>query len=68
MSFFIYVHSGLNNKLLPLLSLLRMAKKENKNIKCYWVADAYLSNSLFHFDDLFENIKEIQFISSKEFL
>ena len=67
MSFFIYVHSGLNNKLIPLLSLLRIAKKENKNIKCYWGNQAYLSNSLFHFNDLFENVKEIQFISSKEF-
>ena len=67
MFFYIKVHSGLNNKLIPLLSLLRIAKKENKNIKCYWGNQAYLSNSLFHFNDLFENVKEIQFISSKEF-
>ena len=68
MSFFIHVYSGLNNKLIPLLSLLRIAKKENKNIKCYWGRDAYLSKSLFDFYDLFENIKEIDFISSSDFL
>jgi len=68
MTFFIHVRSGLNNKLIPLLSLLRIAKKENKNIKCYWRNDAYLSKSLFNFYDLFENIKEIDFISPSDFL
>ena len=67
MSFYIHVHSGLNNKLIPLFSLLRIAKKENKSIKCYWGNDAYLSKSLFNFYDLFENIKEIESISLSEF-
>ena len=65
--FYICVHSGLNNKLIPLLSLLRIAKKENRKILCYWDNDAYLSKSLFKFNDLFENIKEIKFISKNEF-
>ena len=62
MFFFIHLHSGLNNKLIPLLSLLRIARKEKKKIKCYWGNDAYLSKSLFNFNDLFEDIKEIEFV------
>ena len=45
--FYIKVYSGLNNKLIPLLSLLRIAKKENKIIKCYWGNDAYINKNMF---------------------
>lgn len=65
--FYIYVHSGLNNKLIPLISLLRIARKENKKINCYWGNDAYLSKSIFSFLDLFEPIKDINFINFNEF-
>jgi hypothetical protein len=67
MIFYIYVHSGLNNKLIPLLSLLRIAKKENKDIKCYWGPDAYILNSIFEFNDLFEPINNISFIDKNEY-
>lgn len=67
MSFFIYVYSGLNNKLIPLFSLLRIAKKENKIIKCYWGNDAYLSKTLFEFCDLFEPVNGLEFISLQDF-
>ena len=67
MVFYIYVYSGLNNKLIPLLSLLRIARKENKDIKCYWGSDAYISNSIFEFSDLFEPINNITFIEQNEY-
>jgi len=67
MSFFIYVYSGLNNKLIPIFSLLRIAKKENKIIKCYWGNDAYLSKTLFKFCDLFEPVNGLEFISLQDF-
>lgn len=67
MFFYIHVHSGLNNKLIPLISLLRIARKENKKIYCFWGNDAYLSKSLFSFLDLFEPIKDINFINFYEF-
>ena len=67
MSFYIEVYSGLNNKLLPLLSLLRIARKENKKIKCFWGQDAYIYKSIFSFTDLFETIQDISFISPIEY-
>jgi len=68
MSFYIHVYSGLNNKLIPLLSLLRISKKENKTIKCLWGNDIYVSNPLFKFNDLFEDIEGIEFINNTEFV
>ena len=68
MTFYIYVRSGINNKLIPLLSLLRIAKKENRKIKCYWGEDAYINNSLFSFLELFNNIDNIEFISYYEYI
>ena len=68
MTFIIYLHSGLNNKLVPLLSLLRIAKKENRKIKCFWGEDAYLNTSLFSFKNLFNNIDNIEFISLNEYM
>ena len=67
MSFYIYVHSGLNNKLIPLLSLLRIARKEGRTIKCHWGNDAYINKSIFSYNDLFENIPDIEFITKTEF-
>ncbi len=67
MCFYISVHSGLNNKLIPLLTLLRIARKEKRKIKCYWGNDAYLSKYIYHFNELFESIKDIEFISKQEF-
>ena len=67
MSFCLHVHSGLNNKLVPLLGLLRIAKKENRKLKCYWGNDAYVTKSLFLFNDLFENIDNLEFITIREY-
>ena len=67
MTFYISVYSGLNNKLLPLISLLRIARIENRKIKCYWGNDKFLNSSNFQFNDLFNNIDDIEFISKKEF-
>jgi len=68
MTFYIYVRSGLNNKLIPLLSLLRIAKKENRKIKCCWGEDAYINKTLFSFSDLFNNIDDIEFINLNEYM
>ena len=68
MSFYIYVHSGLNNKLIPLLSLLRIARKEGKTIKCHWGKDAYINKSIFSYNDLFENIDDIEFITQNDYV
>ena len=68
MTFYIYVRSGINNKLVPLLSLLRIAKKENRKIKCCWGEDAYINKSLFSFLDLFKNINDIEFINMNEYI
>jgi len=67
MIFYIYVRGGLNNRLVPLLSLLRIAKKEKKKIKCYWSKDTYSNNTL-HFTDLFNSIDNIEFISLNEYM
>lgn len=67
MTFYISVYSGLNNKLLPLISLLRIALKENRKIKCYWGEDKFLSSSNFEFNDLFNEIENIEFITKEEF-
>ena len=67
MTFYIHVRSGLNNKLVPLLSLLRISRKENKIIRCYWGIDAYMNKCLFLFTDLFKNIDDIEFISIQEY-
>ena len=68
MSFYIHVYSGLNNKLIPLLSLLRIGRKENKTIKCLWGNDIYVSKPSFKFNDLFEDIEGIEFINNTEFV
>lgn len=68
MTFYIYVRSGLNNKLVPLLSLLRLAKKENRKIKCYWGEDAYIKKALFCFSNLFDDIGDIEFIDYTEYM
>ena len=70
MYFYISVYSGLNNKLIPLLSLLRIANKENKKIKCYWSNKCWGNKSIsnnYHFLDLFESIENIDFIDKNEF-
>ena len=68
MTFYIYIRSGLNNKLIPLIGLLRIAKKENRKIKCFWGEDAYISKSIFSFLDLFEPIENLTFISYNEYM
>uniref|UniRef100_A0A6C0FA90 Uncharacterized protein n=1 Tax=viral metagenome TaxID=1070528 RepID=A0A6C0FA90_9ZZZZ len=67
-TFYIYVRSGLNNKLIPLLSLLRIARKENAIIKCYWGEDAYAHATLTFFQEMFLPIERIEFISKKQFI
>ena len=68
MTFCLHVHSGLNNKLVPLLGLLRIAKKENRELKCLWGNDAYINKSLFSFNDLFESIDNLEFITIQEYV
>ena len=68
MIFCLHVHSGLNNKLVPILSLLRIAKKEKRKLKCLWGNDAYINKSLFTFNDLFENIDLLEFITIQEYM
>ena len=68
MTFYIHVHSGLNNKLVPILSLLRIAKKENRKLKCFWGNDAYVNKTLFNFNDLFENIDNLEFVTIQEYM
>lgn len=61
----IHVYSGLNNKLVPLLSLLRICKKKNKQILCHWETNGVIdriNKEGNHFLSLFENINEIKFI------
>lgn len=67
-AFYIYVRSGLNNRIMPLMSLLRIARKENKQVKCYWGEDAYTDHVIVHETDLFEPIKDVEFISKKKFV
>lgn len=66
MTYYIYVYSGLGNKLLPLLSLLRISKKENQNIECYWGEGGYKNNN-YEFLDLFKPIENIKLINKSEF-
>jgi hypothetical protein len=66
MTFYIHVHSGLSNKLIPLLSLLRIGRIEKKNIECYWGAGGY-SNHNYQFLDLFKEIKNVKFINELKF-
>lgn len=66
-NFIISVYSGLNNKLLPLISLLRICRKEKGTIKCFWGNDAYINEYKYSFTDLFLPIKDIEFISKLEF-
>jgi len=68
MTFCLHVHSGLNNKLVPLLSLLRIARKENRELKCLWGNDAYINRTLFSFNDLFENLDRVKFITIEEYI
>jgi hypothetical protein len=66
-TFYIYVRSGLNNKIIPLMSLLRIARKENAVIKCYWGEDAYIKESITPFLVMFCPMKGVEFIRKKEF-
>lgn len=68
MNFYIYVHSGLNNKIIPLVSLLRIANKENKQIYCLWGEDAYCNKCIVQNIELFEPIKNVSFINKTEFM
>ena len=68
MTFCLHVHSGLNNKLVPLLGLLRIAKKENRKVKCLWGNDAYINRVLFTFNDLFESIDNLELITIEEYM
>lgn len=67
---YISIKSGLNNKLLPLISLLRIADKKNLQIKCYWsniCMGLITVDKGYHFLDFFEPIDKIQFIDINEF-
>tara|TARA_B100000035_G_C21036462_1_gene571245 strand:+ start:7412 stop:8284 length:873 start_codon:yes stop_codon:yes gene_type:complete len=68
MDFFIYLYSGLNNKLIPLISLLRIANKENKKIYCVWGEDAYCDKTIIQYHHLFEPIDNIIFIDKNKFV
>jgi hypothetical protein len=68
MDLIIRVYSGLNNKLLPLFSLLRIARKENKNVKCLWGPDAYIDKNIYEFLELFKPINDITFINEGEYV
>lgn len=66
----IKVQSGLNNKLLPLLSLLSIADKYNYEIMCFWsniCMGLIKIKEGFHFLDFFEPIDKIQFIDENDF-
>ena len=65
---YLYVHSGLNNKLIPLFSLLRIARKEQRTIKCYWGEDAYCKDIKFQFEEMFESVPGIRFIKKNQFV
>ena len=64
-SFYIKVHSGLGNKIIPLLSILRIAQKENKKVNCYWsnLNRNFKKLDNTHFLKLFEPINNINFIN-----
>lgn len=65
----IHVRSGLNNKLVPLMSLLKIANKNNTKILCYWEKNGVINNierDENHFNYLFENIENIKFINLNE--
>ena len=66
--FYIAVYSGLSNKLIPLFSLLRIAQKEKKTIKCFWDRSAYQKDIVFDFNDLFEPIENIEFVNKNEYM
>ena len=68
MDLIIRVYSGLNNKLLPLISLLRIARKEKKNVKCLWGPDAYINKNMYEFIELFKPINDITFINEGEYV
>lgn len=63
---YIGVHSGLSNKLIPLLSLLRITNKENIKINCFWGSNLK-SNFTLHFNELFENIDNVNFINNEQY-
>lgn len=68
---YIVVHSGLCNKLIPLISLLRISIIENKKLFCYWKNECMGLNKVengYHFLDLFEEISNIEFICEKEII
>lgn len=67
--YIIHVRAGLNNKLVPLLSLLKIALKNNTKILCYWETNGGINNiesDENHFNNLFENINNLEFINYSE--
>lgn len=67
---YIVVHSGLCNKLLPLMSLLRISELNKKNIVCYWTNECMSLKKIqngYHFLDFFEELHNVKFIDEKEF-
>lgn len=66
----IHVISGLNNKLIPLLSLLRISRQLNKKIYCYWEINGVINDidrEDNHFLKLFEPINDIEFVDKNKF-
>lgn len=67
MTFYIKLNGGLNNKLIPLISLLRIANKENKIIFVYWNNNDKCNNKLFTFNTFFKDLKNIKIIDKDIF-
>lgn len=66
MFFYIKLISGLNNKLIPLISLLRISIKENKTIFVYWENNLNISNKNDSIDNFF-NIENVVSIKKEQF-
>ena len=66
MSFYINLISGLNNKLIPLISLLRIANKENKRIFVYWNNNLKINSINDSLEELLD-IKNVTIIKREEY-
>jgi hypothetical protein len=67
----VVVHNGLGNRLLPLLSCLRLAQKSNRRLNVIFNGTPVRSCLTYYgenckFEDLFENHEEICIISNEE--